>query len=107
MDNVKKFQWSGMYGGKQYVIRTDDETEFDNLVKKYELIIDDKVTPPMNTHEEKLQNFAKDYEASQNLCPEHQIPMLEGFSKKTNKPYKYHDTNGMRCFGKGYMPPIK
>jgi hypothetical protein len=59
----------------------------------------------MNTVEEKIRNFTKEVEASENLCPQHNVPMLTGYSKKTGKPYSYRDDNGRRCFGRGFMPP--
>jgi hypothetical protein len=102
----KKFQWSATFGGKMYVIRTDDQAEFDLLVAKYEKLADNKVNPPMNTDAERLQNFTKEYEADANKCPIHNAPMIEGKSKKPPyRPYSYHDENGQRCFGKGYLPP--
>lgn len=104
-DGFNKFQWSGQYGGNMIVIRTNDKAEFDLLVTEYEKKVGEKTKPPMNTTEEKIRNFTKDVEASENLCPQHNVPMLKGFSKAKNKPYSYHDENGMRCFGKGYLPP--
>lgn len=39
------------------------------------------------------------------ICPTHDVQMLSGISKKTNKPYWYHDNDaGERCFGKNYLP---
>ena len=37
-------------------------------------------------------------------CTIHNVQMLRGVSKKTNKPYFYHDGDEGRCFGRGYQP---
>ncbi len=106
-ETFNKFQWSGSYGGNMIVIRSNNQGEFDTLVLKYEEIVASKVKPPMETNEQKVANFAREYEANEGLCPEHNVPMLSGFSKKISRPYKYHDDNGQRCFGKGYKPPLR
>lgn len=104
----KKYQWSAMYGGNQYVIRMDDEAEFDRAVAKYEKMVADKKSPPMNTIDEKVSNFVAEYESDAKKCPVHNASMIDGKSKKPPyKPYSYHDgDNGEgRCFGRGFLPP--
>lgn len=40
-------------------------------------------------------------------CPIHGVVMTQGVSKKTNQPYWFHDGTEGKCFGKGYLPPLK
>lgn len=95
-----KFQVSKMFGdGYQLVIRADTYSELMKAMTEAKGLVDGiekKVAPHKSVQAENtgLRSF----------CKEHGVEMVEGFSKKTNKPYWYHDGGEGRCFGKGYQP---
>lgn len=112
MNEFNKFQWSGMYGGNQIVIRTNDKAEFDLLVAEYEAIISEKITPPMNTPEQKIRNFTKEIEANEKKCPKCGNMLKESWSKDKTKHFMKCSTAGwdrfnMRATGCDYIEWLK
>lgn len=99
-----KFQYSVMIGGHQIVVR-----ELEN-VKAFISAIGE-VKPLIEALKEQVGNQPKTSPTTAVVselsrpCPMHGGAMSEGFSKKTQKPYFFHDdpVTGSRCFGKGYQ----
>jgi len=102
MNNDKgfcKYQVSRMDGEYQVVYRTDKVEEFADMlagIKKLEI-------KPMGASAPKVNVTVDDFE-NKNICPVHGVAMAVAVSKKNGKPYKFHDSEAGRCFGKGFMP---
>ncbi len=111
MNNDKgfcKYQVSRMDGEYQVVYRTDDVEEFADMlagIKKLEIKPVSKGYTSSSTDAPFKNNVTADDFADKDLCPVHGVSMETKVSKKTNKPYKFHDGVEGKCFGKGFMPP--
>lgn len=97
-----KYQVSRMDGEYQVVYRTDKVEEFADMlagIKKLE------IKPVGNLSVSSRVNVSVDDFEDKNMCPVHGVVMAVAVSKKSGKPYKFHDVAEGRCFGKGALPP--
>lgn len=75
----------------------------------------DEMNKPKYVEDQDIEQSIRDFDprpepdALSSTCPIHEVVMTQGISKRTNAPYWSHDgQNGEgKCFGKGYLPPIK
>lgn len=100
-----KFQYSKFVGKDreaQFVVRADTFDEFKIAMGAIKTFIEAKEAEnkPSQPVYDGLKSTCK-------LAVHAGIPTKQGFSKKTGKPYWYHDNeSGERCFGDGYLPKL-
>ena len=102
MINYPKFQYSKMLNGDQIVVRSEDKTEFEDLVKYVRSFYKVERTDP---YKDVKTNVSVDEFEDNHICPAHGVQMESRVSKNTGKPYWSHrSSEGALCFGKAYLP---
>lgn len=104
-----KYQYSEFIksGGRdaQIVVRSDSWEEFQTQLKQALSVVKaaSKTNEAPNPSNDVVEAWKEKEEVK--YCSKHGSPMKKAVSKKTNKPYWYHDgENGEgRCFGNGYL----
>lgn len=91
--------------GEQIVVRGDDFEQFKKDVEEAKSFFAPKA-PAKTATEANLGHVAPVTPAAK-VCSVHGVQMISSISKKSGKPYSYHDTAEGRCFGKGVMPPME
>lgn len=109
-DGFPRFQMSKFIGKSrdyQIVIRTNSANDLRQAMNDIKPFIDGLEAREQDSQPQTQPNPRTQHEFSLSLeatCKVHQCQMSEGVSRKTGKPYWFHDTAEGRCFGKGVQP---
>lgn len=99
-----RYTISFINGQPGLVIRENTPEMMDEAIRKI-LPVFKKFRAAFNKAQKSTQSAPNASSEVTAFCSTHNVQMAQGISRRTNKPYFYHDgpEGEGRCFGKGYL----